>query len=210
MEFNFITVIVLAVVLIAGYLFGLMDLKAKKEEYGKDEAASAEEEKIPAAVVSEPEALTLFELGQGRLKLRLDGVMLANRAELTIKQRDRLLKLVVALRPWLEIPQAEKPPAPLPAETKSITVPVAEKADNKETAYIELSMVEQIDLVLQKKLDGHPLEQRGVQLRSAPDGSLLVLVGLDKYAWIDDIPDQAIQAIIRESIAEWEEMATPK
>jgi hypothetical protein len=65
-------------------------------------------------------------------------------------------------------------------------------------------MVEQIDYILKKKLVGHPLEKRGISLRTALNGSLLVLVGLEEYEWIDEIPDQDIQAIIRESIAEWE------
>ncbi len=62
---------------------------------------------------------------------------------------------------------------------------------------------------VQKKLEGHPLAKRGIQLRAAISGSLIVHVGLDQYEWIDDIPDQPIQDIIREAIADWEKNYQP-
>ncbi len=88
-------------------------------------------------------------------------------------------------------------------------MPLEIEPELEEMKFANLTMVEQIDRVLQKKLDGHPLEKRGIALRSAPNGSLLVQVGLEEYEWIDEIPDQPIQEIIREAIAEWESKATP-
>jgi len=41
-------------------------------------------------------------------------------------------------------------------------------------------------------------------------GGVMVYVGLERYEMVSDIPDAAIRAIIRESIAEWEERSTPK
>lgn len=71
------------------------------------------------------------------------------------------------------------------------------------------SIVTQIDSVLQTRLVGTPLEDRGVFLTQSPEGGVMVYVGLTKYAGIDDVPDPEIKAAIRAAITEWEDKYTP-
>jgi hypothetical protein len=66
-----------------------------------------------------------------------------------------------------------------------------------------LSMVAQIDAILQEKLKPTPLANRGIALKENPDHSLVVWIGLEKYAAIDAIPDEAIRQAIKDSVAEW-------
>jgi hypothetical protein len=70
-----------------------------------------------------------------------------------------------------------------------------------------VSIVEQINYVLQEKLEGTPHAQRGIELQELPGQGMLFVVGLEKYNEIGEIPDEEIQAIIRSAVAEWEQRA---
>jgi hypothetical protein len=71
------------------------------------------------------------------------------------------------------------------------------------------SIVGQIDAVLQERLAGTPLEERGIFLAQSREGSVNVYVGLTRYNGIDEVPDLEIKAAIRAAIAEWEKKYTP-
>ncbi len=71
------------------------------------------------------------------------------------------------------------------------------------------SIVSQIDSVLQARLAGTPLEDRGVFLAQSPQGTVNVYVGLTRYDGVDEVPDPEIKAAIRAAISEWEDKFTP-
>ena len=227
MDFNLKTLGLWIAIWVVGYVLGLMEEKIRNSNKEKKlHISPAVEGKIPAASpdAEEGAVLAIYERISGALKLRIDGEMVEYKTDLDAEKRARLLKLVIALRPWLEKPaKAQKPIAPaIPATEKTVPAPLPTPAppspviefdvDAKaeEITQSKLNMVEQIDRILQKKLEGSPLEKRGIQMQTAISGGLLIKIGLDEYEWIDKIPDQSIQKIIRESIAEWEKKATPK
>ncbi len=70
-------------------------------------------------------------------------------------------------------------------------------------------MVAQIDTILQARLAGTPLAERGIFLTQSPEGGVNVYVGLTRYEGIDDVPDPEVKAAIRAAIAEWENKYTP-
>ena len=71
------------------------------------------------------------------------------------------------------------------------------------------SIVTQIDSILQARLEGTPLDERGIFLAQSPEGGVMVYVGLTKYAGIEEVPDPEIKAAIRSAITEWENRFTP-
>ncbi|MBN2118845.1 MAG: hypothetical protein JW730_19910 [Anaerolineales bacterium] len=71
------------------------------------------------------------------------------------------------------------------------------------------SIVNQIDTILQARLAGTPLEERGVFLAESPQGGVNVFVGLTRYSGVDEVPDPEIKAAIRAAITEWENKFTP-
>ncbi len=71
------------------------------------------------------------------------------------------------------------------------------------------TMVGQIDAILQTKLMGTPLASRGIRLVESAQGGAMVVVGLNRYAGVGDVPDPEVQAAIRAAIAEWEKKYTP-
>ena len=72
-----------------------------------------------------------------------------------------------------------------------------------------LSIVQQIDTVLQEHLATSPLAGRGIRLQESIQGGVEVYVGLQKFETVDDVPDAEIKAAIRSAIAEWEKKYTP-
>jgi hypothetical protein len=70
-------------------------------------------------------------------------------------------------------------------------------------------MVGQIDAILQTKLAGTQLSGRGVRLIESPDGGVSVMVGLQKFSGVGEVPEAEVQAAIRAAIAEWEQRFTP-
>jgi hypothetical protein len=66
------------------------------------------------------------------------------------------------------------------------------------------SIVEQIDEILQVKLQDAALDGRGIHLIEGPDQGMIIEIGLRKYTDIDAVPDETIRRLIRYSVAEWE------
>lgn len=91
----------------------------------------------------------------------------------------------------------ERPTAPPPAE------------DDDEPAPASQSLVAQIDSVLQARLAGTELAEKGIRLQESPEGGVLVWVGISKYESIDAVPDEQIKSTLRAAIKEWEDKYTP-
>jgi hypothetical protein len=65
------------------------------------------------------------------------------------------------------------------------------------------SMLEGINSILQRVLADAGNKAKGVQLIPDAAGGVKVLIGLKSYA-LDEVPDEEISRLIRESVAEWE------
>lgn len=101
-------------------------------------------------------------------------------------------------------PAAPRPvPAPPPVSRPSTI------AKEERPAAPASSIVGQIDSILQARVAGTSLEERGIFLAQSPEGGVSVYVGLTRYNGIDDVPDPEIKAAIRAAISEWEDKYTP-
>ena len=205
-----------------GYILGLAEEKIRnKNKKRKEELAKEPELPLPAPVPDPVEgaALAVFEKADGGMKLKLDGNTLFDMKELQPAQRKRLISLVVGLRPWLEESKEPKvaaspprpasqvvvaEPAPIPAGT-----PASTDIPTGDIDFSHLSMVQQIDRVLQRNLKGHPLQSRGIHVQEAITGGVNFYIGTARYEFIDEIPDDEIREIIQQSINDWENSATP-
>lgn len=109
-------------------------------------------------------------------------------------------------------PPASRPVSPQPIPAASPPAPASRAstiAKEDRPAVPANSIVGQIDAVLQQRLMGTPLEDRGIFLAQSPEGSVNVYVGLTRYSGIDEVPDPEIKAAIRAAISEWENKYTP-
>lgn len=65
------------------------------------------------------------------------------------------------------------------------------------------SMVQAIDAILQRSLQGADVSTRGVRLIQDASGGVKVLIGVKSYE-VEDVPDEEIRRLIRQAVAEWE------
>ena len=159
-----------------------------------------------------------------RPRLDLDG-QAVDTNPIADSNRKRLIMLINILRPWIEgkplaatvtpppAPVAAAPspafvaPKPVPASAPAPATPLPAKKDEKPAAL--LSMVGQIDEILQVHLAGGPFADRGIKLVESPEGGVIVVVGNQKFNGVGEVTDPQIQAEIRAAIAAWEKKYTP-
>jgi hypothetical protein len=65
------------------------------------------------------------------------------------------------------------------------------------------SMIEQINVILQEKIDSSGRSHMGVRLLESPSGAARVLIGVQSYD-LADVPDEDIRQLIQEAVADWE------
>jgi hypothetical protein len=149
--------------------------------------------------------------------LEMDGLRLENKDALQAEQRQRLISVVLDLRPWLEAARPSLPSAaPDPVTSQQIVQPLTVVSPDKPKGKavegvkpipILKSIVEQIDDVLQVKILASPFNDREIGLVEGPGGTVIVKDGMNRYEGIDTVPDPEIKALIRQAVAEWEKIA---
>jgi hypothetical protein len=193
--------------------------------------AEAELLKSQAPRIVDDPGLLRLKNKDGRPYLEMNGMALDVK-NVSTEQKKRLIELLSVIRPWIEGGQAV-PPAPVQTTTMPPTVaqqpapqPVStpvQKADVPltpsptqplstvaaqalaEKEFKALSIIAQIDHVFQRRIAGTPYETMGIRIFEGTVGSVEVMVGLNKYPSIDDVPDAEIKRAIRDAIAEWEQ-----
>lgn len=172
------------------------------------------------------ESLLRLKRENNRVIVEMDGTTLSG--ALSAEEKKRLLELISHVRPFLEGGQPVQQPAtkavktqpppssftpvsPVVNEIKPVSIlsPGQPKKLDPEKEFALLSIVQQIDSVLQKKLANTPLEDAGIHLQESPQGSVEVHIGLQKYESIDAVPDEKIKSVIRAAISEWENKYIP-
>ena len=190
----------------------------------------------PVRIVVDDPGLLRIKNENGSFALDLDGTRV-NPIALSPEQRKRLIEMLNIMRPWLEgkpvsapsmtsqqpprasqavppvltqtqaatvQPEISPPPRPQPTTPKPATI-----AKEDRPAAPANSIITQIDSILQARLAGTPLEERGIFLTQSPEGGVMVYVGLTPYHGVDEVPDAEIKAAIRAAISEWEDKYTP-
>ncbi len=189
--------------------------------------AQALKDQAPQAA-GKPALLKLINDENFRAQIEMDGKPLV--APLTPERRKRLLELINQFRPWIEggdvssqtFPPAfaapQTPPEPVSVPEPDSTLkpvpvnlisPAQKPKTDPETEFKLLSMVKQIDVVLQKRIAGTALEPLGIRLQDTIHGGIEVMIGSKKFETIDDVPDANIKSAIRAAIAEWEQKYVP-
>jgi hypothetical protein len=232
LELSSVTVPVLALwggglfLLLVGFFIGFADSNvrsAKKIEaaetkaeivrtQGEKKLAEAEALKATLPPLKDDPGLLRLKMVNGAPMLELDGTA-ANARSISPDQRKRLIELITVMRPWVESSgQPATPPttpvsAPVP---RAVPTPIpATPPANAEKDITKLSIVQQIDTVLQARLVDTPLGSQGIRLQESLQGGVEVYVGVQKFASVDEVPDENIKTAIRAAIAEWEQKFTP-
>lgn len=99
-----------------------------------------------------------------------------------------------------QAPSQAKPPSLNPVDV--FTRAVASDVPN--VGLKAKSITAQIDDILQERVVNTPLEMRGIRLLDAPDGRVVVFVGIENYDGVDAVPDDEVRQAIRGAVNEWE------
>lgn len=230
------TILYIIIAVLAGWAIGFFDSNlrtAKKIQAAEANAnikiREAERRIALGSTEQNNPGLLRLKSDKGRFTLEMDGALVTS--PLSPDKKKRLVELITIFRPWLEggqPAQAVSQPAasvqlsspqgapPTPASSQEPVFlpaqPVAPltKKPEPEKNFASLSIVQQIDTVLQARLLNTPLEKQGIRLQESPQGEVEVYVGLQKFHAVEDVPDTFIKSEIRGAIADWEEKYTPK
>jgi hypothetical protein len=187
--------------------------EAEKKIAQADQKISLESRIAPAA--QDDPGLLRLKRTSNRVSVEMDGVLLPE--VLSAEKKKRLVELISVFRPWLENGKPQ-PPAPVSDARPPAVAAVKEPASRpiqsaaikpEEKKLSTLSIVGQIDSVLQTRLMNTKFAKSGIRLQESLQGGVQVYVGLEKYSTVDDVPDQEIKTEIRAAIAEWEQKYTP-
>lgn len=130
----------------------------------------------------------------GRLVVEVDGRTFSSAQDLRDseewKQVGPILRDTVA---WLTLADSRQDKAQEPRESGMLEAGLPST----------LSMVEQINLILERKLERGEISTRAVRLVEGADGSIRVYIGVNSYS-IDEVPDDEVERLIHEAVAEWE------
>jgi hypothetical protein len=225
------TILYVLLAVIVGWFIGFLDSNLRTSKKIEAAEANAEiklkeaekkiaeaEQNLPSMLHDDPGLLRIKKV-DGRFTLEMDGALITG--ELPPDRKKRLIELVTVLRPWLDngqSPQAAPQPQPapdpardaLPRPVQSSAQPLpAVKKPEAEKDIKSLSIVNQIDTVLQARLTDTSLAKRGIRLQESIQGGVEVYVGLNKFHTVDDVPDEEIKTAIHAAIAEWEKKYTP-
>jgi hypothetical protein len=222
------TILYIFIAFLGGWFVGFLDSNlrtAKKIQAAETAAEQKIEEarlKVSLAERNFAEAnpqqddpgLLRLKRKDGRYLLELDGTPAPS--ELSHEMRKRLIELITIFRLWLDPAQSSPAPMPTPPQpvvAAQVTAPPPVVAPLKkaepEKNIKALSIVQQIDMVLQERLANTPLDRRGIRLQESDLGGVEVYVGLQKFDAVDDVPDLEIKSAIRAAIADWEKKYTP-
>ena len=232
-EMTYLAIAGIAIVaMFFGYGFGLFEGRSQGYKRRKaEEAQETKDQPPPTPMTVNDPGLLRIKNENGLLTLDLDGTR-ADTSSLSPEQRRRLVEMLTLMRPWLEgrsapapapsmktspPPPSDQPkPAPVspmlstPKPTPPPAMPRASTISKEDRPSPPAnSIVKQIDTILQARLAGTPLEERGVFLTQSPEGGVIVYVGLTRYTGVDEVPDAEVKAAIRAAISEWENKYTP-
>ncbi len=111
------------------------------------------------------------------------------------------------------VPPAQPSPArssytPAPAPSRNPLRPFSQALQARKqpsSPASSLSIAAQVDEILQELLIGSPLEGRGLRLMELPGQGMVVMVGLEKFASVDEVPYDDVRKVLKIAVARWEE-----
>ncbi len=199
----FIILIVAVICLLAGLLAGYL-IASQQDRRPEDRSTNQTENQYP------PDAIHIWhDKGKDQIVLQLGKQIYHTSEPLPPTENKHITQLLKFLQKWVGIPTTPDPqpvaqtPQPPPASPQSIPPSPPEAVDMPGA---EKSIVAQVDDILQRLLANSPLGDKRIRLTENLDGSMRICIGVDHYDDIGAVPDEAIQAVIRAAVREWEQL----
>jgi len=176
---------------------------AEEEDFPQQPPAKADGGKIEPAAVPQPKpaqkpsagpriqvATLLRDEVSGSLIVKIGDEEFDDPEELKASRYWTRLEYVTKdLNTWMKGPETIRAPGP----ERESDMPERKPA----------SMIEQINQILQEKVEATGRPDLAVRLVEGPGGTARVLIGVNSYE-IADVPNPEIKSLIREAVAAWE------
>ena len=103
--------------------------------------------------------------------------------------------------------ESPEEPEPAPQEIAEEPIPeVVQEIDGDDDGEIKmLSVVDEVNDILQRKLHGSPMAGKGIYLMENHNKEIRFWVGLESYNDVSEIPDPEIRKLIDDAVKEWEQ-----
>lgn len=159
---------------------------------------------------SEPASSSIFlRLYDEQLELWVDGKPQREPNKLTAVQKSLAKHLFDMYKNWLGIEnERQNDPDESTAIRQVDSFQMNQVVHHPESVFVRtppaVSIVEQINAILQENIVEYGLDGKGIRLEEDSQQGVVIWVGMKKYQGVDEVPDPQVQAIIRSSVAEWE------
>ncbi|MCJ7716765.1 MAG: hypothetical protein MUO54_09630 [Anaerolineales bacterium] len=100
----------------------------------------------------------------------------------------------------------ETTPAPVSPSLplKEVPVPIVAGEDEGDAEIKMLSVVDEVNEILQKKIAGSAIAGKGIHLMENHNNEIRFWVGLNSYDDVEEIPDPEVRQVIDAAVKEWE------
>ncbi|MCC6148261.1 MAG: hypothetical protein IT308_11930 [Anaerolineaceae bacterium] len=164
----------------------------------------------------------LLEIGgkpyrDGNQLSKKDQEELANLAKEWLSWLGKPLEMPARLETFVRPPEPTlQPAAPLafpsaPAQMEAIPPPPVGRSVTGDKPVVEelkkpaaITIVGQIDEILQERLAGTPLEERGIRIAEDVREGVVVWIGTKRYIGVEGVPDLDVRGEIKAAVATWE------
>jgi hypothetical protein len=114
---------------------------------------------------------------------------------------EEILNIITIQQEATEESEPEYQPPPIPEEIHEI----ATEEEEEEPEAKMMSVIDEVNDILQKKLAGSPLAGKGIHLMENHNREIRFWVGLNSYDDVEEIPDPEVRKIIDAAVKEWEQ-----
>ncbi|MDO9086853.1 MAG: hypothetical protein Q7U53_11655 [Anaerolineaceae bacterium] len=162
-------------------------------------------------VVHDPSYTRLVTFGRAvsddGFAVRFGDEWISKSQELSLIERNRLEKNLEEAQSWLGMEARKEPLTAMERGLKltSEIVPPLVPLKTSEKHKVPLSIVEQVDDILQVLLETDPLGTQKIRLTEMPNKGVTVWIGNEYYEGINAVPDENVKQIIRQAVKKWEE-----
>ena len=120
------------------------------------------------------------------------------------KLPQEILNIITVQQEASPTPEPQTSIQPQSPVEDALVPPEIEAEEEGEPEVKMLSVVDEVNDILQKKLHGSPLAGKGIHLMENHNKEIRFWVGLNSFNDVEEIPDPEVRHIIDESVREWE------
>ncbi len=150
----------------------------------------------------------------GRLLILMDGHWHDNFSSLSAVQKERLHLALGESAAWLDLQVVKEEPVDKQPGSGENNISKTDGVKTKvvlpggDAPFRKLTIVEQVDEILQDILEFEGLKARNIRLSEMVNRGVIVWIGQQYYEGIEAVPDDDVKQLVRRAVRKWEATAS--